>query len=88
MKNDNIEPILFTDRQNEFNIINNAFTKLMADNSYFNVLSFYGIGGIGKSRLIEYAFQTSEILNHQNLIELKINLEIVKSDNVLNAILD
>lgn len=86
MKNDNIEPILFTDRQNEFNIINNAFTKLMADNSYFNVLSFYGIGGIGKSRLIKYAFQTSEILNHQNLIELKINLEIVKSDNVLNAI--
>lgn len=86
MKNDNIEPILFTDRQNEFNIINNAFLNLMANNRYFNVLSFYGIGGIGKSRLIENTLQTSELLTNQNLVELKINLEIVKSDNMLNAI--
>lgn len=86
MKKDENKPIIFTDRDKEFKIINDCFMELINNNRYFKVLSFYGIGGIGKSRLVNYALQEIDILNHQNLIELKINLEIVKSDNILNAI--
>lgn len=86
MKIDKNKPIKFTDRYKEFETINNCFIELMKNNHYFKVLSFYGMGGIGKSRLINYTLENTDILEHQNIEILKINLEIVKSDNVLNAI--
>lgn len=77
--------ISFTDRKNEIKIIYNNLNSLLCDHFYFKVLSFYGIGGIGKSRFVEFAINSANI-SHQKLTYLKINLEIVKSDNILNAI--
>lgn len=86
MKKVENNPIKFTDRNKENKILNDSFIDLMNNNQYFKVLSFYGIGGIGKSRLINYALDNTTVLENQNVTILKINLEIVKSDNVLNAI--
>lgn len=83
MKN---EELYFTDREDEFDILDNAFNALMRNNKFFKVFSFYGIGGIGKSRFINHSLKVSSALSHQNLLILNINLEIVKSDNILNAI--
>lgn len=86
MKKDDNKQIEFTDRTKEFEIINAHLKNLMNNHQYFSVLSFFGIGGIGKSRLIDYALQTTNVLNHQNAVNLKINLEIIKSDDIINAI--
>lgn len=86
MKKDNNKPIKFTDRDKEYVILNNCFVNLMKDNHYFKVLSFFGIGGIGKSRFVNFTLENASVLEHQNVSILKINLEIVKSDNILNAI--
>lgn len=86
MKNIENNPIKFTDRDKENKILNDSFIELMNNSQCFKVLSFYGIGGIGKSRLINYALDNTTVLENQNVKILKINLEIVKSDNVLNAI--
>ena len=80
------QELYFTDRKEEFIILNKAFDNLMKNNEFFKVFSFYGIGGIGKSRFINYCLNSSVVLSHQNLVVLNINLEIVKSDNIMNAI--
>ena len=77
--------IAFTDRKNEIKIINDSLDQLLHDHYFFKILSFYGMGGIGKSRFVEYAINNADI-SHQKLSYLKINLEIIKSDNILNAI--
>ena len=82
----NNEELYFTDREKEFDILDNAFNDLMKNNEFFKVFSLYGIGGIGKSRFINHSLKASDVLSHQNLLILNINLEIVKSDNILNAI--
>lgn len=82
----NNEKLSFTDREYEFGILDSAFANLMKNNEFFKVFSFYGIGGIGKSRFINHSLTSSNVLSHQNLLILNINLEIVKSDNILNAI--
>ena len=85
MKSNKEKYIKFTDRNDEIKIIHDELSALLHDHLYFKVLSFYGIGGIGKSRFVEYAINSANI-SHQKLTYLKINLEIVKSDNILNAI--
>ena len=85
MKSNKEKYIKFTDRNDKIKIIHDELNALLYDHLYFKVLSFYGIGGIGKSRFVEYAIDSANI-SHQKLTYLKINLEIVKSDNILNAI--
>lgn len=85
----NKEELRFEDRESIINDIKTYYQNMMQQKSYFKIFSIYGMGGIGKSRLLnELQFILKETYcNDVNQVILYITLEIVSSDYFLNALI-
>ncbi|MCD7882739.1 MAG: hypothetical protein LUI87_03385 [Lachnospiraceae bacterium] len=85
----NRQDIKFMDRTDIIETVKLEYQHLSFENNYYKVLSIYGMGGIGKSRLLS---EIKKILDermkaeHTNITILNLSLEIADSTILLNAI--
>lgn len=85
----NRREISFADRQRFINFIRTEYANQCHTISYFKIISWYGMGGIGKTRLLSEikTMIEAELLPHDRDIKLIfLKLEIAQSDNLLNAL--
>lgn len=85
----NRREISFTDREHFINLIRTEYANQCHTISYFKIISWYGMGGIGKTRLLSEikTMIETEFLPHDRDIKLIfLKLEIAQSDNLLNAL--
>ena len=81
--------IEFVDRNELFDIVKREYYHMKYEHGYYKVLSIYGMGGIGKSRLlteIETMINKS-FSDDSQMVMLYLSLEILDSSNYLNALI-
>lgn len=78
--NKDIDKINFIDRKEICSLIRNAYKECSKDSTYFKILCLYGIGGIGKSRILK-----ENINSMANPIY--ITLEITHRDDLLDILI-
>lgn len=78
----------FVNRDKILDFPEREYMKMSREKGYFKVLSIYGIGGIGKSRLISEMQKRMEkyAANDRNLKILNLSLEIEGSADFLSAL--
>lgn len=85
----NHREISFTDRERFINLIRTEYDNQCRTTSYFKIISWYGMGGIGKTRLlseIRTIIETEFLPHDRNIKLIFLKLEIAQSDNLLNAL--
>lgn len=81
--------IEFVDRDELFDTVKREYYHMKYEPNYYKVLSIYGMGGIGKSRLlteIETMINQS-FSDDSQMVVLYLSLEILDSSNYLNALI-
>lgn len=74
---------MFVDREEILCLFQEEFEKLKIDPEYFKVISIYGIGGIGKSYLIEKLIQIPKKDEFETKIII-INMDIMHSTDIFD----
>lgn len=74
---------MFVDREEIINLFKEEYEKLKNNSGYFKVISIYGIGGIGKSYLIEKLLQIPQIDEFELKI-ITINMDIMHSADIFD----
>lgn len=74
---------MFVDRDEIINLFKDEYKKLKADPEYFKVISIYGIGGIGKSYLIEKLLEIPRNDDFDSRI-ITINMDIMHSADIFD----
>ena len=74
---------MFVDREEIINLFNKEYKKLKNDPEYFKVISIYGIGGIGKSYLIEKLLEIPQNDEFDSKI-ITINMDIMHSADIFD----
>lgn len=75
---------VFLDRDDIFELLQKDVYAYLETNDYYMLYAFYGMGGIGKSRLVE---QIYELYNGGILQTYKIPLEILNRETILAILL-
>lgn len=86
LNNLNCFPQKFVDRTEIRNFIMNECEHKMQDSLYFKIIAIYGIGGIGKTKLIEKIKETISKSQYQRKV-LHISFEIDKNRQVLDNLI-
>lgn len=76
----------FVDREEVMSLFKTEYSKLLSESKYFEILNIYGIGGIGKSYLIENLLDSVNIIRNDVQV-ITINMEIMKSSDVLDNLI-
>lgn len=81
-----VDRSMFVDREEIVNIFNQEYKKFLENFSYFKVIGIYGIGGIGKSRLIEQLLESIKYSKLNSHI-ITINMEIMHSAEIFDNLI-
>ncbi|MCI8404424.1 MAG: hypothetical protein HFE49_05930 [Clostridia bacterium] len=76
----------FVDRDEILKIIKNKYNFLLKKSEYFNVVNIFGIGGIGKSRLIKKIIDELKIIDNTPIC-FYINMEIMNSSEMFENLI-
>lgn len=74
---------MFVDREEIINLFKTEYKKLKSNSEYFKVIGIYGIGGIGKSYLIEKLLQIPQNDEFEPKI-ITINMDIMHSTDIFD----
>lgn len=74
---------MFVDREEIINLFKGEYEKLKDNSEYFKVIGIYGIGGIGKSYLIEKLLQIPQEDEFESKI-ITINMDIMHSADIFD----
>lgn len=74
---------MFVDREEIINLFKKEYEKLKYNPDYFKVISIYGIGGIGKSYLIEKLLEIPQNDDFDSKI-ITINMDIMHSSDIFD----
>lgn len=75
--------LAFIDREDARNVIDSACRQLRRDITHFEIISIYGVGGIGKTQLLKEEF----IYNTPQINPIYITLEITNKDDLLDILI-
>ena len=82
--NESQNALAFIDREDVCNTIQSACQRLLRDIMHFEVISIYGVGGVGKTQLLKEEFVYNKSLNVKPIC---ITLEITSKDDLLDILI-
>lgn len=80
----NDKELNFIDRDTFCTQIDSAYKHIISDSTYFKIICFHGMGGIGKSRLVKENLKNMCVSSAK---PLSINLEITRRDDLLDILI-
>lgn len=80
--------IEFLDRNQIVAYFRQQYERLLNEPEYLKIINLFGMGGIGKSRLIKALLDILKERKTKDVLTINFSLEVIKSDNILDILVN